>query len=239
MAKLDGASERVVFWDFDGTLAYRPGMWRGCLIEVLDEYAPGHGISTEDVRPHLRGGFPWHRPDVAHPQLSDPDLWWSPVQTLLRAALQGNGVTEPLSREVACAFRQRYADGSIGWRQVEGASDVLKRLGDKGWRHIVVSNHVPELTQIVQGTGLDHWIDAVVSSAVVGYEKPHAGIFAAAREIAGHDAQVWMVGDNPDADVAGAIAVGIPALLVQHPERPPREGAISLQQAADVILRSG
>jgi putative hydrolase of the HAD superfamily len=237
MATLDVPSGHVVLWDFDGTLAYRPGEWRGCLIEVLDELAPGHGLSTEQVRPYLRGRFPWHRPDVPHPQLSDPDRWWSPVETLLGAALQANGVTESVSQAAAHAFRQRYADGSIGWRQVEGATDVLTRLGEQGWRHIVVSNHVPELAQIVHGTGLGPWIDAVVSSAVVGYEKPHPGIFAVAREITGDTAQVWMVGDNPDADVAGAVAAGIPALLVQHPGRPPQEGAISLHQAADLILR--
>jgi putative hydrolase of the HAD superfamily len=101
----------------------------------------------------------------------------------------------------------------------------------------VVSNHVPELAQIVQGVSLDQWIDTVVSSAVVGYEKPHPGIFAVAREITGDTAQVAMVGDDPDADVAGAVAAGIPALLVQHPGRPPMEGAISLHQAADLILR--
>jgi putative hydrolase of the HAD superfamily len=101
----------------------------------------------------------------------------------------------------------------------------------------VVSNHVPELAQIVQGTGLGPWIDAVVSSAVVGYEKPHPAIFGVARAIAGDTEQVAMVGDNPAADIAGAIAAGIPALLVQHPERPPQEGAMSLHQAADVILR--
>jgi phosphoglycolate phosphatase-like HAD superfamily hydrolase len=32
--------EKVVLWDFDGTLAHRPGMWRGCLIETLDLHEP-------------------------------------------------------------------------------------------------------------------------------------------------------------------------------------------------------
>jgi len=27
----------IVLWDFDGTLAERPGLWRGCLLEVLRE----------------------------------------------------------------------------------------------------------------------------------------------------------------------------------------------------------
>jgi len=40
---MTGARAKVLF-DFDGTLAYRPGMWSGCLLDVLDELAPGHGL---------------------------------------------------------------------------------------------------------------------------------------------------------------------------------------------------
>ena len=63
---------RVILWDFDGTLAHRPGMWRGCLVETLDEHAPGHGIDPEELRPFLRTGFPWDSPEVPHPELSTP-----------------------------------------------------------------------------------------------------------------------------------------------------------------------
>ena len=36
----------MVMWDFDGTLAQRPGLWGACVIEVLDEAEPDHGVST-------------------------------------------------------------------------------------------------------------------------------------------------------------------------------------------------
>jgi hypothetical protein len=38
---------RVVPWDFDGTLAHRPGMWSGCLLETLDEHQPGHRFDRD------------------------------------------------------------------------------------------------------------------------------------------------------------------------------------------------
>ena len=41
----------IVLWDFDGTLAHRPGMWRSAIIEAFDEHLPGHSINEEDVRP--------------------------------------------------------------------------------------------------------------------------------------------------------------------------------------------
>lgn len=48
----------VVLWDFDGTLAFRDGRWRGCLVEALSEIAPGHGVTGADVAPGLHDGFP-------------------------------------------------------------------------------------------------------------------------------------------------------------------------------------
>jgi len=77
-----------------------------------------------------------------------------------------------------------------------------------------LSNHVPELHAIVKSVGLGPFIDEVISSANVGFEKPHPAIFALARELAGNPKEVWMVGDNQQADVEGSRAAGIPAILV-------------------------
>jgi SAM-dependent methyltransferase len=54
-----GAMNRHILWDFDGTLAERPGLWSGCLIELLDDQAPGHSIDRERLVPHISGrAFP-------------------------------------------------------------------------------------------------------------------------------------------------------------------------------------
>src|SRR2546423_1361304 len=80
-------------WDFDGTLAHRRGEtgWSILLAEALDTEEPGHGHSAETFRPHLRDGFPWHRPEVAHPELCEPDAWWASVRPLLSRAYQAAG----------------------------------------------------------------------------------------------------------------------------------------------------
>jgi putative hydrolase of the HAD superfamily len=62
-----------VIFDFGGTLAHRPWMWSQCIVDVLDDLSPGHGLVADDMRPHLRDGFPWHRPDQAHLHLATPD----------------------------------------------------------------------------------------------------------------------------------------------------------------------
>ena len=54
----------------------------------------------------------------------------------------------------------------------------------------------------------------MITSANIGYEKPHREIFQLALDIAGDPAAAWMVGDNVIADVMGAEAAGIKRILV-------------------------
>jgi putative hydrolase of the HAD superfamily len=43
---------KIILWDFDGTLAYREGMWPGTVYSLLEKNGVA-GISIEDIRPHL------------------------------------------------------------------------------------------------------------------------------------------------------------------------------------------
>ena len=97
--------------------------------------------------------------------------------------------------------------------------------------HVILSNHVPELGQLVSGLGLDRHIETVLCSAVTGYEKPHQEAFAAALGLRGDGEPVWMVGDNPEADVEGARRAGLEAVLV-------RRNGVGLLDAAEKILSS-
>jgi len=58
--------------------------------------------------------------------------------------------------------------------------------------------------------------DTKISSALIGYEKPHPEAYAIGLRATGGADEVWMVGDNPVADVQGAEAAGIPAILVRR-----------------------
>ena len=61
----------VLVWDFDGTLAIRPGYWTGALHEVVSSCHPDLGITPEHIRPHLQRGFPWHAPEVVRDPCSN------------------------------------------------------------------------------------------------------------------------------------------------------------------------
>jgi putative hydrolase of the HAD superfamily len=224
------ASERVIFWDFDATLGERPGHWRGAVRDALTEVLGEHDFSPEQINAELTRGFPWHEPDIPHPQLSDPDDWWAHLAGVLAGAVRRLGVPAGPATEAASRVRRNFTDPA-SWRLFDDTRPALDQLAGLGWQHILVSNHVPELPVILASLGIDGYFAGVVNSAVTGYEKPHPMAFWIALERAGQPDRAWMIGDNPVADIAGAAAVGLPAILVRTR---PADGSRHITSLADV-----
>ncbi len=227
---------RAVIWDFDETLARRSGAWRHMLIDALDAESPGHGITAADVEPGLRHGFPWHDPDRAHPELSDPDLWWANLRPVLRGALEQAGVSKPIAERAASRARSEYVRLDR-WSVFPDTEAALDRLRRAGWRQAILSNHCPELPDLVRGLGLTGYFDVVLTSATIGFEKPHPEAYARVLRELGHPETVWMIGDSPEVDIAGARRCGIPGVLVRRPA-PGFGYAADLTTAVEMIERS-
>jgi putative hydrolase of the HAD superfamily len=154
---------------------------------------------------------------VAHPQLCEPEAWWTSIRPVLARAYEAAGYAPARALELADAARRLYVDPSVGWALFEDTLPTLERLSRAGWTHAILSNHVPELRQLVAGLGLEEVVACISCSAETGYEKPHARAFASVLEVL-RPAEAWMVGDNVVADVLGAEAVGLPAVLVRRPD---------------------
>ena len=103
---------------------------------------------------------------------------------------------------------------------------ALPRLRAEGTRLVVVSNWDVSLHEVLQRTGIATSVDAIVTSAEAGARKPDAAIFERALELAGATAaEAIHVGDSPDEDVAGALAVGIEPVLIDRAGAGSRSGA--------------
>ena len=87
----------------------------------------------------------------------------------------------------------------------------------------VISNSHRSLDAFREHFALNGLIHAAVSSAEHGYLKPHRSIFDEALARAGADAATsMMVGDSLRADIQGAIAAGLRAVLIRRSgETPP------------------
>lgn len=128
-------------------------------------------------------------------------------------------VEAPEVRRLVNGVRAAYTDAK-SWQVFDDVLPALARLRDRGWSHIVLSNHVPELPQLVEALGLSDFIAAVYCSACTGVEKPHRKAFETVFALYPGAQSGWMIGDSWRADVQGALAVGMRAILVrsEHPE---------------------
>jgi len=208
-------------WDFDGTLATGEGHWPGTLCEVIARERPDLVVTPDDIRPHLQSGFPWHTPDVVRDPCS-ADEWWSVLSPVFAGAFRaGARVDDDEAQRLAQAVRAVYTDPRR-WRLFDDVRPALSALRARGWRHIVLSNHVPELPRIIENLGLHDLIDALFCSADIGAEKPHRNTFDAVFRHYPAARAGWMIGDSWRADVEGARAVGLRAILVRtrHPDAP-------------------
>jgi putative hydrolase of the HAD superfamily len=209
-----------LIWDFDNTLAHRPGLWGQCLVDTANSTVPGLRLTRAQVTPYLSRGFPWHTPEVEHPHLRDPDAWWASLNQVLSGAITAaTDIDATLALEIATRVRARYLDPSW-WIVFPDTEPTLAALTRCGWKHLILSNHVPELPQLVKALGLAHHFDRIITSATLGYEKPHPSAFKAALQAIPPNSRVVMIGDSFTMDYQGARAAGIDAILVRgsHPE---------------------
>jgi putative hydrolase of the HAD superfamily len=97
------------------------------------------------------------------------------------------------------------------------AVPALSALREAGIRTVVVSNWDASLHERLSETGLAVLVDGALASAEVGAAKPDGAIFAAALELAGTAPhETWHVGDSVEADVEGARAAGLTAMLIDR-----------------------
>jgi FMN phosphatase YigB (HAD superfamily) len=148
----------------------------------------------------------------------------------IRRWLQASGVVvdDATAAEIRHAYRAEYethARRSIpgmvdGYRVFPDVNRTMRRLREADVLCAVVSNADDDVTEFCTRLQFAHEMDLIVTSALVGYEKPDVRTFQAALEpfdISGPEA--LHVGDQPRSDVAGALATGMRAALIDRYRR--------------------
>jgi putative hydrolase of the HAD superfamily len=184
------------------------------MVQVLRRFADRE-VDIEVLRPFMRKGFPWHNPNQANPSMRAADDWWDALLPIFEEAFVGCRLPPDKARALAGKVRSVYTD-IAEWRLYEDTREVLTELLEEGWTHAILSNHVPELPSLIDGLGLGSLIHRIVNSAETGFEKPHPLAFQAVVAALEDPGAIWMIGDNINADVLGAEAVGLRAILVRN-----------------------
>jgi HAD superfamily hydrolase (TIGR01509 family) len=104
---------------------------------------------------------------------------------------------------------------SVNWRVIlPGTRELLERMG-KRYRLAVISNADGKIDQVLKRSGIDDCFESITDSGIVGHEKPHPAIFAAAlRAMKAEPQQSLYVGDMYSVDYLGATQAGMQAILL-------------------------
>jgi FMN phosphatase YigB (HAD superfamily) len=139
----------------------------------------------------------------------------------MRVWLNAAGIDADL--ELARAARAGYRaelDITPGFANFAVYSDVVEsalRLREAGVKRAIISNADADVTEFVTHLAIAREMDLIVTSAVIGYEKPNIRTFQAAFEPLGIDpAEALHIGDQPRSDVAGALNAGMRAALIDR-----------------------
>jgi putative hydrolase of the HAD superfamily len=196
----------AVLLDVLGTLVELETPWPHLAQELA---ARGVVVDLEAARAAMLAEMAYYR--AHHDEARD----WATLKDLRRRCAAV--VQESLKTPLPLADVEDALLAAVRFRAYPEVPAALERLRAAGARLAVVSNWDVSLHDQLAATGLGTLVDGAVSSAEVGVGKPHPVIYARALEVAGVEpGEALMAGDSPDTDVAGALALGIEAVLVDR-----------------------
>ena len=202
----------------------------GRLRAALESHT-GADVGSDGAARALRAEIAYYRAHL-HTAVDPPSL------ALLRAAC-AEAMRPALPEPVASAEPERLLAAlmeGIAFAAYADAAPALRALRALGLRLVVVSNWDVSLHERLAETGLAPLVDGAVASAEIGVAKPDPAIFRHALELAGGvpAAAALHAGDSLDADVEGARAAGLRAVLVARGDGPAPAGVASISSLAEL-----
>ncbi|MFJ4931634.1 HAD family hydrolase [Streptomyces sp. NPDC088736] len=209
---------RLALFDLDGTLVDRRSAFGDAVADLSRSHGLGpdveHWLLTELADRASAEDFARAR-DIFNIDESTGDLWRAYVDRMAAAVTCQPAVLDSLARLKAASW-------SIGIA-TNGASDIQRAK--------------------IQATGLADLIDGIAASGDIDVRKPDPRLFelAAARcgtQISPGD---WMIGDNPETDIAGGHKAGLQTIWVRGRPWPetlsvPHHSADDVTDAIDYLL---
>lgn len=201
---------QAVLFDLDNTLTHRDLTAQAYSRYLAEYYAPALKQVDSDkiieiVRRIDNGGYPKKE------LLTHGSIGASAAYALLQEL---SWLNPPTIDELAQFWFSQFGRFAV---EMPAAEQVLTQLKDEGYQLAIVSNggHDTRLNTI-RGLGIETYFDEIISSGLVGFNKPQPEIFQITAERLGvQPAQCLYIGDHPINDVQGATEAGMHALWMQ------------------------
>ncbi|MCC1484715.1 YjjG family noncanonical pyrimidine nucleotidase [Winogradskyella immobilis] len=99
----------------------------------------------------------------------------------------------------------------------EGTIEILEYLGDRYQLHIITNGFKEAQEKKMIASNIKHYFKTITNSEMVGVKKPNPKIFNYALNSAKANVkESVMVGDNYEADVLGALNIGMDAICFNY-----------------------
>lgn len=227
----------VLFWDFHGTLTQPDILWFDAALEALKQCFPALHIARETIEKNFtRTCLPWyHFEDHDTTALVDTEAWWAFCEEQFAAMFVRCGLSKEEGEKAAPYIREYILDVSH-YRLYPDAVETLRTLQRQGYRNFILSNNFPELEKVAAALGLSPYLEGVISSANVGYDKPRKELFDYALKTAGAQEGI-MIGDSIEEDITGAASAGFFTIAAHYREPVPKAGLTvnELKEAANYL----
>ncbi len=198
---------KAIFFDWDHTLWDHDRNAREVLFELLEEFQ-----LTDNLKKEL--DQTWQIFQKINDDLWDRYQYGTISQQYLREnrfriffeALAIQADVELFSKEFL--FRTPRKSNLI-----DGAQTIVSRLAEK-FPLYILTNGFDDIQYIkVEGSGIGHLFQAIITSEKVGVKKPDVLFFQKSLALANcAPHEVYMIGDHPIADIQGAEDSGISAI---------------------------
>lgn len=201
---------QAVLFDLDNTLTHRDLTAQAYSRYLAEYYAPALArVEPEKIIEIVRridnGGYPKKE------LLTHGSIGASAAYALLQEL---SWLNPPSIDELAQFWFSQFGRFAV---EMPDAKQVLEQLKSQGYQLAIVSNggHDTRLNTI-RGLGIEPYFDEIISSGLVGFNKPQPEIFQiTAERLSVQPAQCLYIGDHPINDVQGATEAGMHALWMQ------------------------
>ena len=120
----------------------------------------------------------------------------------------------PISDTLIYLIADQYIEHLADFNHLfDGAIEILDYLNQKYILHIITNGFEEIQTKKMINSKIYHYFEKVITSESVGVKKPNPKVFKHALEIANANIdQAIMIGDSIEADINGALGVGMKAI---------------------------
>ncbi len=209
--------ETIIF-DLDGTLRYNDPSSDDAFFEIAVEQ--GIQGTLENKHRLIRWShYYWAKStelllDLMAFDVQQDHFWINYTKRQLLAIDNNAGLADELAPVIQKYMEQEYQPED---QLYSDTHQILSHVRDLGYKIGLVSNRDTPFDDYIDTLGISDYFDFAFVASQVNSWKPDKGIFEAALQRAGSEAnQTIYIGDNYYADIVGAQKVGIVPILIDR-----------------------